>query len=152
MYAYAVILIMIVMPAISILAEAMMPGASTDIVWLTGKWVVFWSLGVRLFIAGIVQILKPTETLSIFGTDSPAAYGLVREIGMGNIGMGALALLSLFFPAWVVPAAIPGGVYLGLAGIGHAVRQNRNAKEQMAMATDFIIVVVLVIFLVLHGF
>jgi hypothetical protein len=60
--------------------------------------------------------------------------------------MGTLGLLSLAHASWVVPAAIVGGLYCGLAGLGHLVREGRNFKEQTALVSD------LLIFLLLAGF
>jgi hypothetical protein len=60
--------------------------------------------------------------------------------------MGTLGLLSLANPGLLVPAAIVGGLYYGLAGPGHVVRKIRNFKEQTALVSD------LLIFLLLAGF
>ena len=48
-------------------------------------------------------------------------------------------LASLIRPEWVVPAAIAGGLYYGLAGLGHLFRPNRNLKEQAALVSDLAI-------------
>jgi len=48
--------------------------------------------------------------------------------------------------AHVVPAALVGGLYYGLAGIGHTMRGARNAKEQVALVSDILIFVVLAVF------
>jgi hypothetical protein len=61
--------------------------------------------------------------------------------------MGALGVASLAHPDWVVPAAIVGGLYYGLAGIGHLARKDRNLKEQVALVSDFGIFLVLAAFL-----
>jgi hypothetical protein len=46
-----------------------------------------------------------------------------------------------------VPAAIVGGLDYGWAGAGHVLRAERNAKEQIALVSDFAIFVLLAIFL-----
>jgi hypothetical protein len=46
----------------------------------------------------------------------------------------------------VVPAAIVGGLYYGLAGIGHVMRGERKIKEQIALVSDLAIFVFLAIF------
>jgi hypothetical protein len=43
--------------------------------------------------------------------------------------MGALGICSVFRPEWVIPAAIVGGLYYGLAGLGHLPQKNKNAKS-----------------------
>jgi hypothetical protein len=114
---------------------------------LVGKWFTFWGVGVLLFLAGLNQVFRPHFTAEdVFGIGDPAAHGLVREIGFGNLAMGTLGILSLFFPDFLLPAAIVGGLFFGLAGLGHLVRKDRNVKEQVALVSDF------GIFLVLAGF
>jgi hypothetical protein len=145
MYFISVALLLLAFPALSVLAEAFyVPGA--DIMWLIGKWFVFWACGVRLFVAGLMQTFRPEFTAkSIFDIDAPAAHAIVREVGFGNLAMGTLGLASLTKPEWAVPAALVGGLYYGLAGLGHAFRQG-NFKEQVALWSDFAIFVLLAIF------
>jgi hypothetical protein len=146
MYFISVLLLLLVIPAASVAIEAMHTGAGTDIMGLLGKWFVFWACGVRLFVAGITQTLKPEFTAkSIFQIEAPAAHAIVREVGFGNLAMGALALASLLEPAWVLPAAIVGGLYYGLAGLGHVFRQG-NFKEQVALWSDLAIFLLLAVF------
>ncbi len=116
MYIISVFLLLLVLPAISVIVEALHIGAGADIMWLIGKWFVFWACGVRLLLAGIKQTLQPEFTAkSIFGIDAPGTGGIVREVGFGNLSMGTLSLASILEPSWVVPAAIVAGLYYGLA-------------------------------------
>jgi hypothetical protein len=147
MYFISILLLLLVLPAASILVE-MLYSAHTDTMWLIGKWFVFWACGVRLVIAGLMQTLKPEFTAkSIFDIDAPAAHAIVREVGFGNIAMGTLGLASLFEPSWVVPAAIAGGIYYGLAGLGHLFRQG-NLQERVALWSDLAIFALLAVFAV----
>lgn len=50
--------------------------------------------------------------------------------------MGTLAVCTMFRPSWTVPAAIVGGLYYGLAGSGHALRDERNVNETVALISD----------------
>ena len=114
---------------------------------LIGKWFVFWAVGVRLLLAGFMQTLRPQFTAErIFDTNAAAALGMVREIGFGNIAMGTIGALSLWLGGWLLPAAVAGGLYYGLAGLGHVVRCSGNAMERVAMASDFFIFAVLALF------
>jgi hypothetical protein len=70
----------------------------------------------------------------------------VREIGFGNLAMGALALASLAVPGWLLPAAIVGGFYYGLAGAGHVLNTNRSTNELVALVSDLWIFLVLALF------
>lgn len=149
MYLALLVLIMFVLPIVSIVIELVAaPGAG--VVFLIGKWFVFWAVGIRLFTAGVRQIAGPDFTAKqIFDIADPKAAKIVTEIGFGNIAMGLIALLTIFWPAWIMPAAIAGGLYLGLAGIKHVANAGRNRTETVAMITDLLIFAILVIWLIL---
>jgi hypothetical protein len=147
MYFIFVVLLMFVLPVASIAAEVLWLRDDAGLMFLFGKWFVFWTVGVRLLLAGIRQVALPRFTAeTIFDIKDPAANAIVREVGFGNLAMGALGLASLAQPAWVVPAAIVGGLYYGLAGAGHLFRVDRNFNEQTALVTDLLIFVVLAVF------
>ena len=127
--------------------EALRTPGAADLMALNGKWFTFWAVGARLFIAGVMQSLRPQFTAqSIFDIKDQGALAIVREIGFGNLAMGALGLASLIRPEWVVPAAIAGGLYYGLGGLGHLFRPGRNFKEQTALVSDLAIFVLLAVF------
>jgi hypothetical protein len=140
MYFAIVVLLMGVLPVGSIGVEFAFSHSSADLIFLIGKWFVFWPVGVRLLLAGLRQVANPEFTAdTIFGIKDKAALPIVRELGFGNLSMGTLGALSLFNNRWIVAAAIAGGLYYGLAGIGHAVRAGRNANENIAMISDLLI-------------
>ena len=100
----------------------------------------------------MTQALRPQFTAElIFNIKDQAALGVVREIGFGNLAMGALGLLSLAKPEWVMPAATIGALYYGLAGLGHLLRPERNFKEQVALVSDFSIFILLAWFVGVRG-
>jgi hypothetical protein len=67
MYLAVVVLLMGVLPAVSIVAEAALSHGGADLTLLIGKWFVFWSVGVRLILAGLRQTANPSFTAeSIF--------------------------------------------------------------------------------------
>lgn len=137
---------MVVIPALFVVGEMVMT-QNADLLLLIGKWFVFWGIGIRLLTAGVRQIAQPAFTAkTIFKFDDPGAEKLVTEIGFGNVAMGSIGTLSLLFPGWVLPAAIAGGLYLGLAGLKHVFNRNRNADENTAMITDLIIGAVMIVF------
>jgi hypothetical protein len=51
-----------------------------------------------------------------------------------------------------VPAAIVGGLFYGLAALGHAFRGKRNFKEQTALISDIFAFVILAVFVASTGF
>src|SRR5580704_612700 len=76
-----------------------LPIASTAIEWLVrpeagliataGKWFVFWGVGIRLFLAGISQVGRPSFTASnIFRIKDISAEKIVSELGYANVSMG----------------------------------------------------------------
>lgn len=153
MYFIFVALFLVVLPAISVAVEALLHGGGADLVLLTGKWFVFWGVGVRLFIAGVRQMAQPQFTAeSIFQVRDRGALAIVREVGFANISMGTLGLLTLAKPDFLVAAAIVGGLYYGLAGAGHAARRDKDASEWMALLTDVFMFLLLAGFLGARGF
>ena len=62
MYLIAVILLLFIFPAASVLIDMLRAGSGADWMLLVGKWFVFWAVGVRLFIAGLRQVFQPQFT------------------------------------------------------------------------------------------
>jgi hypothetical protein len=147
MYLAAIVLLMLVLPLLSVAAEAPMLPDAGALMGLVGKWFTFWAVGVRLFLAGLSQVFRPQLTSEgILGIKDPGAYVIVREVGFGNLAMGTLGLLSLVVSGWVVPAAIAGGLFYGLAGVEHAIRKDKTGKEWIALVSDLLIFMLLAAF------
>jgi hypothetical protein len=152
MYLISVVLLLFVFPAGSVLVESFWLPGSADVMTLIGKWFVFWAVGARLFIAGVRQVAQPQFTVDIFEIKDRAAHAIVREVGFGNLAMGVLGLASLAKSGWILPAAVVGGLYYGLAGVGHLVRGRRNLNEQVALVSDLLIFVLFAAFVISRGF
>jgi hypothetical protein len=148
MYFAIVILTLFVLPPASVAAEALLASPAADLLWLMGKWLTFWAVGARLLIAGFMQVFRPQFTARIFAIDDPAALAVVREIGFANLTFGTLGLLSLAVPQWLIPTALAGAIFYGLAGAGHAARGGGTKNERFAMITDFVACAFLAIFLI----
>ena len=72
----------------------------------TGQLHVFWAVGVRLFIAGLRQIVQPRYTAeTILGVKDPDATLIVRELGFANTAIGSAGLGSIYLAGWVLPVA-----------------------------------------------
>jgi len=149
MYVVIVILLMFVCPALFVVTEAAMSRHTVSVYFLIAKWYVFWAVGIRMFTAGVRQVLQPAFTArEIFGIQSAESYPIVREVGFGTLSMGTLGVCSLYRPGWIVPAALVGGLYYGLAGLLHVFRKGKNAMEQTAMTSDafaFLVLLVVVV-------
>ena len=148
MYLAIVVLLMGVFPAASVVAEAAFQHGGADLTVLIGKWFVFWSVGVRLILAGLRQIMNPAFTAqTIFGIHDQSAFAIVRELGFGNLSIGLLGACALFNRGWITPAALAGGLFYGLAGVEHLLKGDRNANETIAMVSDLLIFLVLAFYL-----
>ena len=137
MYFIIVILLLFVCPLASVAIEAFRLHEPLTSAVLIGRWWTFWAVGVRLFLAGIRQVVQPRFTAKeIFEIHDPSALPIIREIGFANLSMGMLGICSIFRSDWVIPAAIVGSLYYGFAGLGHLPQKNKNAKEYTAMVSD----------------
>lgn len=147
MYYAIVAAFAVVFPVTSILADALVASPASYVV-LIGKWFVFWAVGVRLLTAGIRQMLQPEFTArKIFEIDDPGALKVVAELGVSNISIGILGVTSLYFESLVVPSALYGIIFFGLAGIRHIANGKRNALETVATVSDIWIAVVCLFYL-----
>jgi hypothetical protein len=148
MYYGVVLGFMLVLPLVSTIGEAMTVADGN--IWLLAlKWFVFWGVGARLAIAGVRQIAQPAFTArDIFEIDDPKASKIVQELGFWNFAGGVIALLSLVFPGWAMPAAVAGGLFYGLAGWQHWRNGDRNTNENVAMTSDLFMFAVLLVLVI----
>jgi hypothetical protein len=147
MYRAAILLMMIVLPLCSIVVEHVLAPA-TPLMLLVAKWFVFWAVGVRLLSAGAMQLARPSNTAGILGLKTDEALPLVRELGIANFATGVVGIASLAEPAFVLPISIWAAIFYAGAGVGHAVRHERSAKENLAMITDIYAFAVLAVVVV----
>jgi hypothetical protein len=146
-YLLAVISLLLILPVASVITESAFSGHTVSVLALAGKWFVFWAAGVRLFIAGVRQVVQPRFTAEeIFGLPDRGSFAIVRELGFANLSIGFLGICSIFRSGWLIPAAIVGGLYYGLAGAGHIFHPAKNAKEHTAMISDWFVFLMLLIF------
>ncbi len=116
---------------------------------LFGKWFIFSAVGLRLFIAGIQQSVKPAFTAKeIFHIDSIESFPIVRELGFANLCFGLVGIISLFISEWRIVSAFASGLYYGFAALQHLIKKPVGANETFALWTDVIIFAVLLIYFV----
>jgi hypothetical protein len=146
MYFAIVVALMLVFPLTSIGIQALLGGPGIFTAALVAKWFVFWMVGVRLFLAGLRQIVQPRYTAEhILGVKDPDARLIVRELGIANTAIGSVAVASLFFRDWEFPIALVGAIFYALAGINHISDKHRNKRQSFAMASDLVAAVVLLL-------
>jgi hypothetical protein len=152
MYFATVFLLMLVFPLGSTVVEQFVTHGSVPLMLLAGKWFVFWSAGVRLFIAGLRQFFQPRFTSEqIFGIKSNDALPLVRELGIANFATGVVGMVSLAIPSFILPMAISGAIFYGVAGVRHLADSYRTSNENIAMTSDLFVSLIFIAYLVYVG-
>ena len=147
-YLLIVLATMLILPLACILGEVLQKKAPFG--WaLTGKYFIFWAIGIRLFIAGIRQTTQPAFTaVKIFNIrNSEESFVIIRELGFANICIGLIGILSLFNSEWRPVAAIAGGLYFGLAGIQHVAKGADSGNEVIAMISDLFVFGLMLVYL-----
>ncbi len=111
---------------------------------LLGKWFIFSAVGLRLFVAGMQQAIKPQFTAKeIFHIHNAESFPIVRELGFANICFGLVGIISLFKPEWRIVSAVASGLYYAFAGLLHIVKKPVSINERFALWTDVFIFLVL---------
>ena len=143
LYIVIVVFTMLVLPAASIAAQL----NTAPLLWLVGKWFVFWAVGARLLLAGVRQYARPSFTSrDILGIDDPKAFVLVRELGGANVATGVLGVASLSMPTFVLPTALGAGIFYTVAAIEHLKEEQRGRNETIALVSDIGAAIVLLSF------
>lgn len=158
MYALLVILQTVVLPLVFGGVHLGVAGGNPALVF--GIWFAFWGVGSRLIVAGISQLTNPARTSqTILGaaaeslpttstttttTTTTATTQVVQELGLANLSLGAVALVSSLVPGWGLVGALPGAIYLGLAGIRHLAKRGKGTNELVATWTDLLVFLLVV--------
>ncbi len=147
MYIVLVLLQTVVLPIASgSIALAITHG---DPISTFGAWFLFWAVGTRLLVAGISQVIRPGFTVhNILGETNVGAAQIAQELGFANLSIGVGAIVAAFLGDWGIPAAIIGGLFLGLAGFRHLPKRHPNAKETVATWTDLLVFAVMAVYVV----
>jgi hypothetical protein len=143
MYLPMVISLMVVLPIASIVVEVFLLHRAFS-AEIARRWFVFWAVGVRLLTAGLSQIIRPRFTAEeILGMRSEEALFFVRELGFANTAVGVAGVACVVARGWSLPLALVGGVFYGLAGFNHALHEERNRLQDIAMVSDLFVAAVL---------
>jgi hypothetical protein len=146
MYIGFVTLTMLVLPLASIMVDHALHPAVPLLV-LSGRWFVFWGVGVRLGVAGLRQWFQPGFTArEIFHIEGEDVLPLVRELGIANLAGAMVALLSLIIAGFTLPAAVYGVIFFGIAGVRHMQERHRSRHQTIAMVSDLFMFAVLAVF------
>ncbi|MGX5679924.1 hypothetical protein [Schumannella luteola] len=143
MYIALVLLQTLVLPLASGVIHLVVAGGHPLVVF--GIWWAFWGVGTRLVVAGISQLANPARTAQgILGMEDKGAEQVVHELGFANLCLGAVALVAPFIPGWGYLGALPGALYLGLAGFRHVAKRSKGRDETVATWTDILVFVAVV--------
>lgn len=144
-YISSVTTLTFILPTVGFLVEYFTTGTTLTFD-LFGKWFIFSAVGLRLFLAGIKQVINPEFTAKqIFHLDSAESFPILRELGFANFCFGLTAIVSLFKPEWRIVCAFASGLYFGIAGMQHGFKKTAGINEKFALWTDLIIFIVLLI-------
>jgi hypothetical protein len=145
MYIISVVAFMFVLPVSFVLGEASIAHVPLSAA-LVQKWFVFWAVGVRLSSAGLRQMFQPGYTAKVvLSLKGEEALLVVRELGMANLSIGLVGLVSLVASSWQPAAALAGVIFYSLAGVNHALQNERGRPQNMALISDLLIAVVLLV-------
>jgi hypothetical protein len=94
-------------------------------------------------------VLKPEYTVQgILGASNADAAHIAQELGFANVCMGLAAVVAFARPEWWVVGAIPGGLFLLLAGLRHVAKPGKDREELVATWTDLLVGAVMVVLVV----
>ncbi|MBF4550700.1 hypothetical protein [Pseudoclavibacter sp. VKM Ac-2888] len=82
-----------------------------------------------------------TDTMMKTGA---ATAQVVQELGLANLSLGVVALVSSLVPGWGLIGALPGAIYLGLAGLRHLAKRGKSTNELVATWTDLLVFLLVV--------
>jgi len=153
MYLAAVLLLTVLLPVVSIYAQISTVTSPQSLALLVGTWLVFWSAGVRLFVDGSLQFFRPKFTSEeIIGIPGEDAFPVLQELGVLNMAIGLVAMVSLVVPQFRFPVALIAAVSYGVAGARHATDSERTGNATAAMVSDIFVSAVLSIYVIYFGF
>jgi hypothetical protein len=146
-YVFVVIAFALFFPAISTFIEWLINRNQSVSFASAGKWFIFYAVGFRLLIAGVMQIINPSFTArDIFHIQDTSAYPIVRELGFANLCFGLIGIISLFLPQWRIVSAFGSGLYYGIAALSHFIKKPVGPNERFALVSDIFIFLVLLIY------
>lgn len=140
--------IMIIMPIVCSLIDIQRKEGSKKWIIIT-KWFLFWSIGIRSFTAGTVQLIYPKYTAEIiFDLVGNHCYIFIRELGVANIAIGLSAIISFKYADWRIPIAFISLIFYLFLSLNHIVNFQAGFNEIVSLAGDMLVVLVLCVFLV----
>ncbi len=139
MYLAVVLTFMLVLP-VGFTGLSTVTGGVAMSAALVAKWFVIWSVGARLSLTGLKQIIQPRYTARvILSLKHDESLVLVRELGFANLAIGLAGLACWRFPTWIPAVALVGAIFYCLAGFNHLLHPHRSKLENIAMVSDLFV-------------
>jgi len=147
-YILVVLLLTFVLPILGLFLEHLTSNVSLTFA-LFCKWFIFSAVGLRLFSAGVRQVITPEFTArQIFHIYNRDSLPIVRELGFANLCFGLVGLISLFKPEWRMVSAFASGFFYGIAGVQHLIKSPVGTNEKFALWTDLVIFIILALYFI----
>jgi len=97
-HSISVVINILILPLFSIILSIIINKTKQqqyNILDIIKNWFIFWSLGIRLILAGVIQIFNPkyTDNLLQLGLNN---FSIIQELGIANITIGTMCIVSFF--------------------------------------------------------
>ncbi len=115
---------------------------------LLGRWFVFWTIGVRLMVAGLTEVMSSRRQGNIIFLQGSESGEYRKIIGYLKILLAALGFLCMIKAQSSLIAALTAGIYLGLTGFRHDFKKPCTAIEWLYLGYDIIVFFVIITCLV----
>jgi len=138
--------IILILPIISICINVFVnykKKIRNDFIEIIENWFIFWSIGIRLFTAGLMQIFNPIYTANLLQLNLND-FIVIRELGLSNISIGLLGILSYFKHGLQKYVCLYILIFFSGASIIHITRllQYANYDEIITLITNIFIIIV----------
>ncbi|PVD52239.1 hypothetical protein DC498_10980 [Terrimonas sp.] len=132
------IFLLTALPVLSVIAEHQFHHTDVNTI-LVGRWFIFWTVGIRLLVAGFTQVItahRQGNTILLRGDPN----GDTRKIiGLVKILLAGLGFLCMINNEWSLLAAITVGLYIGLAGFQHDFKKPITWEDWIYMIYDLLV-------------
>ena len=141
----AVFLNILVLPILSIIFNLIInyrKNIVENIYEIIGKWFIFWALGIRLVIAGLMQLFNPIYTNNLLQLNLND-FIIIQELGLANFSIGLLCIISFFKKLLQKYVCLYMFIFFIGASTLHIIRiKNINFDELITLVTNIILIVV----------
>jgi hypothetical protein len=141
----SVFLNILILPVLSIIINLIInyrKNISGNVYEIAGKWFIFWSLGIRLVIAGLMQLFNPAYTNSLLQLGL-SDFIVIRELGLANFSIGLLCTISFIKKSLRGYVCLYMFIFFTGASILHILRiDSINFDEFITLVTNIILVII----------